>query len=93
MEAVVCESCDALLPGTRRLTPEVTTRERTKPVPQVQDEVVSRQLSYGRVSAVFGAAVVVLAVAAFLLAPKSPKVAAAEVLVVGKAVVTKNVPL
>jgi len=90
MEAVVCESCDALLPGTRRLTPLVTTRERTKPVPHVQDGVVSRQLSYGRVSVVIGAAVVVLAVAALLLVPRSPKVAAAEVPVVDRAVVTKD---
>jgi serine/threonine protein kinase len=94
MEAVVCESCDALLPGTRRLTPVVKTQERTRRVvAQFQDGVVAKRLSYGRVSMFIGTAVAVLVVAALLLAPKSPKVAAAEVPVVDKAVVPKDVRL
>jgi serine/threonine protein kinase len=91
MEAVVCESCGFRLAGTRWLTPALEMiQQRTKRVVvQVQDGVVARELSYSRVFVAIGAAVLVLVVAAFLLVPRSQK-AAAEIPVVGKAVVTQD---
>jgi serine/threonine protein kinase len=96
MEAVVCESCGLRLPGTRHLTPVLeghgTRPQRKSRVVSQPHVVVEGRLSRGRLFAAAGATVLVvliLAIAAFLLVPKSPRVVS-DAPVIGTAVVAKD---